>query len=140
MDKKLQSEIDREIDEYENVLQDELDYLLTNKSNESENVLINENNGNEIKSITMEEITGQSETDREIEDFKNVFEDGLDELLINALIEFEEKNKKEDKKEEFIDELKKENKKRKENENNDKKIKKKILINNNQPTYLYNLT
>ncbi|KMQ86245.1 hypothetical protein RF55_14817 [Lasius niger] len=97
-----------------------------NKSNESENIIMNKNNGKEIKSITNDEISGNIQIDKEIEEFKNVLEDGNDHLILNAWEEWEkeESYKKEGyKTEEFKKEQKIENKKRK--EDNDEKKKKK---------------
>ncbi|KMQ82208.1 hypothetical protein RF55_23800 [Lasius niger] len=67
----------------------------------------------------------QSEIDklRKMEEFGNVLEDGLDELLINAVIEYE-KIQQECKEECKKEENKKENKKRKEDDDDIRKNKK----------------
>jgi len=51
----------------ENIIMDDK----LNKSNENENIIMNKNNGKEIKSITNDEISGNIQIDKEIEEFKN---------------------------------------------------------------------
>ncbi|KMQ83641.1 hypothetical protein RF55_19475 [Lasius niger] len=93
------------------------------RSNEIVNVIMDEMSGNETESVQINEIYSQIVIDqlRNIEEFNNVFEDGFDELLVQALIEFEEQEekKKEDflSKQEFKNENKKENRKRKHEDN-----------------------
>ncbi|KMQ83764.1 hypothetical protein RF55_19152 [Lasius niger] len=104
------------MEDYINVLEDILNVIMKEMSEMEEN-------GNRLSEI---------EKLREIEEYRNVLEDGLDDLLLNAIIEFEktqECKKKEFKEECQKEENKRENKKRKEDDDDrkNKKIKKKKL-------------